>query len=166
MKFAYQIESQQIHWPMVFSVLSMSISYRFYKHVHSKKAPKTRGIINIDILFSLNNTHMIVCLHFMQCLLHLGVFCLLQNRALDTLNVIGHCIVWFLFDMHISLRLKIQSLSLLWSSCENFRPLDEAKCHAVWKMIVIEALCSNEKFQVIKNTLGHQTKEPVTWRKP
>ena len=41
------------------------------------------------------------------------VFCLLQIYALHTLNVIGHCIVWFLFDMQISLILKIQSLSLL-----------------------------------------------------
>ena len=34
--------------------------------------------------------------------------------------VITH-IVWFVFDMIISLRLKIQSLSLLWSLCEKFR---------------------------------------------
>ena len=45
-------------------------------------------------------------------------------------------LVYFVFDMLISWRLKIQSLSLLWSSCENFRPLAEAKCHTVWKMIV------------------------------
>ena len=38
--------------------------------------------------------------------------------------------------MQISLRLKIQSLALLWSSCENFRPLAEAKCQTVWKTIV------------------------------
>ena len=31
MKFAYQTESQPIHWPIVVSVRSMSISYRFYK---------------------------------------------------------------------------------------------------------------------------------------
>ena len=42
-----------------------------------------------------------------------------------------HCIVWFVFDMQISLILKIQSLSLLWSI-----PLIEAKCHAVGKIIV------------------------------
>ena len=65
------------------------------------------------------------------------MFCLLQNGARHTLNVIGHCIGRFLFDMQISLILKIQSLSLLWSSCENFRPLAEAKFHAVWKIIVI-----------------------------
>ena len=64
------------------------------------------------------------------------VFCLLQNCARYTSNAIGHCIVYFVFDMLISLRLKIQSLSLLWSSCENFRSLAEAKCHTVWKMIV------------------------------
>ena len=50
--------------------------------------------------------------------------------------MIGHCIVWFVSDIQISLRVKIQSLSLLLSSCENFRPLAEAKCHVVWKMIV------------------------------
>ena len=65
------------------------------------------------------------------------MFCLLQNGAQHTPNAIGHCIVWFVFDMQISLILKIQSLSLLWSLCENFRPLAEAKCQAVWKMIVI-----------------------------
>ena len=58
------------------------------------------------------------------------------NRARHTLNAIGHCIVWFVFDMLISFKLKIQSLSLLWWSCEKFRPLAEAMCHTVWKMIV------------------------------
>ena len=69
------------------------------------------------------------------------VFCLLLNRARHTLHSIGHCIVLinFVFDM-LSFRLKIQSLSLLCSSCENSRPLAEAKCHTVtvWKMIVDE----------------------------
>ena len=65
------------------------------------------------------------------------MFCLLQNGARHTPNTIGHCTVWFVFDMQISLILKIQSLSLLWSLCENFRPLAEVKCHAVWKIIVI-----------------------------
>ena len=41
------------------------------------------------------------------------VFCLLQNRARHTSNVVGHCIVWFLFDMQISLILKIKLLTLL-----------------------------------------------------
>ena len=45
-------------------------------------------------------------------------------------------LVGFLFDMHISLILKIQSLSVWKLSCENFSLLAEAKCHAVWKMIV------------------------------
>ena len=31
MKFAYQTESQPIHWPIVFRVRSMGISSRFYK---------------------------------------------------------------------------------------------------------------------------------------
>ena len=40
-----------------------------------------------------------------------SVFCLLQNRARYTLNVIGRCIVWFVFDMQIELIMIIQSLS-------------------------------------------------------
>ena len=44
--------------------------------------------------------------------------------------------VGFPFDMQISLILKIQSLSVWKSSCENFRLLAEAKRHTVWKMIV------------------------------
>ena len=46
-------------------------------------------------------------------------------------------LVDFLFDMQLSLILKIQSLSVWKSSCENFSLLAEAKCHTVWKMIVI-----------------------------
>ena len=42
----------------------------------------------------------------------------------------------FLFDMQISLILKIQSLYVWKLSCENFSLLAEAKCHTVWKMIV------------------------------
>ena len=38
--------------------------------------------------------------------------------------------------MQISLILKIQSLYVWKSSYENFSLLAEAKCHAVWKMIV------------------------------
>ena len=45
-------------------------------------------------------------------------------------------LVGFLFDMQISLIWKIQSLSVWKSSCEKFSLLAEAKCHAVWKMIV------------------------------
>ena len=41
------------------------------------------------------------------------MFCLLLNRARHTLNAIGHCIVWFVFDMQISLRLKI------WLYCDR-----------------------------------------------
>ena len=46
-------------------------------------------------------------------------------------------LVGFLFDIQISLILKIQSLSVWTSSCENFGLLAEAKCHTVWKMIVL-----------------------------
>ena len=53
------------------------------------------------------------------------------------MNTIGQHIVGFLFDMQISLILKIQSLSVWKSSCENFCLLAEAKYHAVWKMIVV-----------------------------
>ena len=54
----------------------------------------------------------------------------------------AHCVrlvsvlVDFLFDMQISLILKIQSLSVWKLSCENISLLAEAKCHTVWKMIV------------------------------
>ena len=113
----------------------------FTKHVDSKIAPKTRAIVNINMLFYMNNDfishYTFKSNFFMHCLLYWSVyFFLLQNRARHTPNAIGHCIVYIVFDMLISLRLKIQSLSLLWSSCENFRPLAEAKCHTVWKMIV------------------------------
>ena len=42
------------------------------------------------------------------------MYCLLQNHARHTLNAISHCSVKFVFDMQISLRLKIQSLFLLY----------------------------------------------------
>ena len=64
------------------------------------------------------------------------MFCLLQNRARQTTNGDWSCIVWIVFDMQISLILKIQSISVKKSSCENLSLLAEAKCHAVWKMIV------------------------------
>ena len=92
--------------------------------------------MNIDMLFYLNNTYM---LHFtFRSILYALSVCvhLLQNRVQHTLNVIGHYIVWFLFDLQISLRLEIHLLSLSWSSCENFRSLAEAECNAVPKMIV------------------------------
>ena len=56
-----------------------------------------------------------LCLHVTlhRIFYALSVFCLLQNRAQHTLNAIGHYIVMFVFDMQISLRLKIISLSLL-----------------------------------------------------
>ena len=38
--------------------------------------------------------------------------------------------------MQFSLILKIQSISVKKSSCENLSLLAEAKCHTVWKMIV------------------------------
>ena len=140
-ELAYQTESQPMHWPIVHRVRSVCISSRFYKHVDSKIAPKTRAIVNINMLFYMNNDfishYTFKSNFFMHCLLYWSVyFFLLQNRARHTPNAIGHCIVYIVFDMLISLRLKIQSLSLLWSSCENFRPLAEAKCHTVWKMIV------------------------------
>ena len=111
----------------------------FTKHVDSKIAPKTRAIVNIDMLFYMNNACMSHSnLIFMHCLLNWSGYFVYYKTVLDThLNAIGHFIVCFVFDMLISLRLKIQSLSLLWSSCENFRPLAEAKCHTVWKMIVV-----------------------------
>ena len=104
---------------------------------------------------------------FMHCLLTSSlkcVFCLQQNRARHTLNAIGHCIVWFVFDVQISLRSKIQSLSLLWSLCKNFRPLAEAKCHAVWQMIVpsifLKLFNLEENFDILKYnvrvTRGHR----------
>ena len=45
-------------------------------------------------------------------------------------------LVGLLFGMRISLILKIQSISIYESLCENSCLLDEAKCHTVWKMIV------------------------------
>ena len=55
------------------------------------------------------------------------------------LNMIGQCLlVGFLFDMQISLILKTHSIAVHESSCENTSLLVEAKCHAVWKMVVEE----------------------------
>ena len=68
----------------------------------------------------------------MHCLLNGSVYFVYYKTVLDTHQM---RLVIVLFGL-ISLRFKIQSLSLLWSSCENFRPLAEAKCHTVWKMIV------------------------------
>ena len=158
MKFAYQTESQPKHWPIVFVGVWCVFLQDFTKHVDSKIAPKTRAIINIDMLFYMNN----------DCISHYAfksifyalssklkcVFCLLQNHARHTPNAIGYCIVYFVFDMLISLILKIQSLSLLWSSCENFRPLAEAKCHTVWKMIVCHFIFFTDQYSTSRVFLG------------
>ena len=53
-----------------------------------------------------------------------------------TRNTIGQCIGWLLFDMLISFNLKKQSISVKKLTCKNIRLLAEAKCHAVWNMIV------------------------------
>ena len=91
------------------------------------------------------------------------VFCLLQNCARYTSNAIGHCIVYFVFDMLISLRLKIQSLSLLWSPCENFRPLAEAKCHTLWKMIVKPTQDLNPRTTITPAALTDQRSLTCYW---
>ena len=57
-------------------------------------------------------------------------------------------LVGFLSDMQISLILKIQSISVWKSSCENFCLLAEAKCHAFWKMIVCVPI---NTFKKVKN---------------
>ena len=55
---------------------------------------------------------------------------------------------WFVIDMQISLRLKIQSLALLWSSCEKFTLLAKLECHAFLKMIVCVPI---NTFKNVKN---------------
>ena len=93
MKFAYQTERQPVHWPIVFSVLSLGISdFRFYKIL----GLETWAIVYIDMLFYLNNAYH-TCYIFMHCLLNWSL-CLLKNCARNTLNAIGHCIVWSMFD--------------------------------------------------------------------
>ena len=59
-------------------------------------------------------------------------------------------LVDFLFDMQISLILKIQSLYVWKSSCENFSLLAAAKCHIVWKMIVIQFRPKTDLSPVLK----------------
>ena len=77
---------------------------------------------------------------FIHCLLSCSMCFVHHKTVLNTnwmrlvivLLTIGLCL---LSKFH--LRLKIELLSLLRSSGENFRPLVEAKCHAVLKMIVL-----------------------------
>ena len=68
---------------------------------------------------------------------HLEAY-VLYKTLLDehTLNVISYVLFGFLFDMQISLRLKIQSFSVSRASFENFTLLVEVECSAVWKMVV------------------------------
>ena len=84
------------------------------------------------------------------------VFCLLQNRAQHTLNVISHCIVRFAVDMRISLRLKMQSLSLLGSSCDNFRPLAEmSRClENDSRLVLCEFLAISKCISIIRYQKG------------
>ena len=108
---------------------SVSVRWVFLKGltypVDSHIAPKTQTIINVDIL--IKTIFLKLCLHvtfksdFLYALFLIEVCVLLTTKpwSTNTLNAIGHCIVWFLFDILISLRLNFQSLSLLWSSCEK-----------------------------------------------
>ena len=71
----------------------------------SKIAPKTRAIVNIDMLFYMNNdciSHYTFKWNFL-CTVFLIEVCILftLNRARHTPNAIGHCIVYFVFDMVI-----------------------------------------------------------------
>ena len=55
------------------------------------------------------------------------------------------------------------SLSLLWSSCDNLRPLAEAKCHAVWKMRKRGVICAVD-FTYTKSLQDIQTWDVLSWR--
>ena len=130
--------------------------------MNSKIAPKTRAIVNIDMLFYMNNACMSHCtfqIEFLCTVFFIDVCILFTTKPYSTHTKCDWSLYfWFVFDMVISLRLKIQSLSLLWSSCENFRPLAEAKCHTVWKMIVVGP-CWNLKPQTKKK----KTKTRFMW---
>ena len=113
----------------------------FFKILQNTRTAETRAIVNIDMLFYMNNACMSLCTfksNFLCTVFLIEVFILFTTKPCSIHTKCDWSLyIWFVFDTLISLRLKIQSLSLLWSSCENFRLLAEAKCHTVWKMIVI-----------------------------
>ena len=96
---------------------------------------------------------------FMHCLLKWSVYFVYYKTVLDTHQM---RLVIVLFGL-ISLRFKIQSLSLLWSSCENFRPLAEAKCHTLWKMIVKPTQDLNPRTTITPAALTDQRSLTCYW---
>ena len=141
MKFAYQTESQPIHWPIVFRVRLVCISSRFKKkHVDSKIAPKTQALVIIDMLFYRNNacmSHWTFKSIFLCTVFLIEVFILFTTKPCSTHTKCDwslYCLVcvWYANFTEIEDPIVVFIMIVLW----NFRLLAEAKCHTVWKMIV------------------------------
>ena len=113
----------------------------FFKTLQNtcKIASKTRAIVNIDMLFYMNN----------DCISHYAF----KSNFLCTVFLIEVCI-WFTTkpcSTHTKCDWSLYCLFCVWYAnfidtedpivvfIMNFRPLAEAKCHTVWKMIK----CSN-----------------------
>ena len=103
MKFAYQTESQPIHWPSYSECVCGVFLHDFTKYVDSKIAPKTRAIVNI-YMYNASMSHCTFKSNFLCTVFLIEVFILFTTKPCSTHTkcdwslycfiAIGQCIGW------------------------------------------------------------------------